>query len=228
MEEKILIYKRYKSYDEWMGFMKFRTQELQSIVDSMKSLQIATTKENLKKLLNGEELTNISVHNDIEKHLGFLPERLKSSLIGVATKELQEKYDKVLGDKVKAFIFNYKAKHIGVLSLKELCDKIDLIDGRVLVSKDCLEWIDKLCSVYVDSSGRKAVYDAYLRFMDALNALEIAVEDAPKKPNIEYMGQIFGHDHNTMKAFGAEETNSVVKLIDGNIKIDGNIFDHIQ
>lgn len=227
MEERILVH-RSPEYQKWLDFCKYRLQELQELVNGMKQLSIEPTLENLKRLLNGEDLTNLSVASDMEKHLSFLPNRLKSSLIESAAKELEEEYNEVLGNKVKEFIYTYDQKHSGTISLSKLCKYLNLANGRVSINNEFQEWIESSNSVFIDSPGRKSVYDAYHKFIEAYKELEQAVKEAPKKPNHHYMGQTFGFDHNCMRALGGEDAYAVVKLIDGNLKLDGSCIGDLQ
>lgn len=227
MEEKILVY-RDPNYNKWMDFYKRRVKELQELVDGMKSLSIKPTIENLKRLLEGENLNHLSVENDIDKHLSFLPKRLRASLKEAATKECEDEYNEKLGEKVVRFIDKYQRKHCDMVSLSGLCKDVEIMNGVVSITKECLNRIDRVNSVYIDSPGRKSVYDAYQRFIEAYKDFEQAVKDAPKKPNSYYMGQTFGSDHNSMRALGGEYAYAVVRLIDGNLKLDGSCIGDFQ
>ena len=227
MEEKILVY-RDPDYNKWMDFYKWRVKELQKLVDGMKSLSIKPTIENLKRLLKGENLNHLSVENDIDKHLSFLPKRLRASLKEAATKECEDEYNEKLGEKVVKFIDKYQREHCDMVSLSGLCKDVEIMNGVVSITKECLNRIDRVNIVYIDSPGRNSVYDAYQRFIEAYKDFEQAVKEAPKKPNSYYMGQTFGSDHNSMRALGGEYTYAVVRLIEGNLKLDGSCIGDLQ
>lgn len=227
MEERILVYKK-PDYQKWLHFYKFRLKELQELVDGMKQLSIEPTLENLKRLLNGEELHHLSVETDIEKHLSFLPKKLKASLKEAAAKELKEEYQEKLGKKVEIFTHVYQSKYVDTVSLGGLCKDIEIIDGVVSLTEDCKNNLDRSYNVYIDSPGRKSVYEAYLKFMDAYNELEKVIKEAPKTPNQSYMGHTYGADHNSLRALGIDGSYSLVELDGGKLHLNGIMFSDIQ
>ena len=228
MEERILVH-RNPEYQKWLDFYKYRVQELQDLVNGMKQLSIEPTLENLKRLLNGEELHHLTVETDIEKHLSFLPKRLKASLKEAAAKELKEEYQEQLGKKVEIFTHEYQNKYDDIVSLGILCKNIEINDGIVSMTEDCYNDLDRSFNVYIDTPGRKAVYEAYLKFMDAYNELEKAIKEAPKTPNQSYMGQTFGDDHNSLRALGVYNGSySLIELNGGELDLIGNRFSAIQ
>lgn len=176
MEEKILVH-RSPSYKIWMDFYKYRVRELQELVDGMKSLSIEPTIDNLKRLLKGEKLNHLPVEDGIEKHLSFLPKRLKASLKEAAAKECEDEYNENLGKKVVRFIDTYQRNHCDMVSLSKLCKDVEIMNGVVSITEDCLNWIDRVSSIYVDTPGKKAVYDAYLKLEEAYKGLEKAISD---------------------------------------------------
>ena len=80
MEERILVYKDEATYDQLVSYYKAWTNNLQELVSGLCKLKIEASKENLKKLLAGEDLRSLMEDNDVSKHLSFLPDRRRSGV----------------------------------------------------------------------------------------------------------------------------------------------------
>lgn len=215
MEERILVYKDEATYDQLVSYYKAWTNNLQELVSGLCKLKIEASKENLKKLLAGEDLRSLMEDNDVSKHLSFLPERMRKHIQNSVDRECDEDYMKYVGDNAVKFKHYNENSSWGSLKWNHFV----IEENTVKTSKECEEYIDKQCCVYVDTPNKKVVYDAYLKFMEAYNELERAVKESTKMPNPDCRCALSPVDHNRLKALsrGGSGSYSLMVLHDGGV-----------
>ena len=215
MKERILVYKDEATYNQLISYYKAWTNNLQELVSGLCVLKIEASKENLKKLLAGEDIRSLMEDNNVSKHLSFLPERMRKHIQDSVNRECDEDYMKYVGDNAVKFKHYNENSSWGSLNWNHFV----IEENTVKTSKECEEYIDKLCCVYVDTPNRKIVYDAYLKFMEAYNELERAVKESSKMPNPDCRGALSPVDHNQLKALSrvGSGSYSLVELHDGGV-----------
>ena len=224
MEAKILVYTdqgelfRMRSYyNTWAG-------HLQSLVDGLCELNITPSIENVKKLMNGEDLRSLMEDSNVAKHLSFLPKKLLNTIQNTVNNELEDEYNEKVGKLAIKLIHLNSSSDWGHLKIDHF-----MIDGKtVKITEECEQYIDNSCCVYVDTPSKKRVYDAYLKFMEAYNELEKTIKEAPKTPNPSPAGALSLVDHNRLKALGDYGSYSLVWLNGGELELVGYRFEDIQ
>ena len=225
MEERILVYKDEAKYDQLVSYYKAWTNNLQELVSGLCKLKIEASKENLKKLLAGEDLRSLMEDNDVSKHLSFLPERMRKHIQNSVDRECDEDYMKYVGDNAVKFKHYNENSSWGSLKWNHFV----IEENTVKTSKECEEYIDKMCCVYVDTPNKKVVYNAYLKFMEAYNELERAVKESSKMPNPNNTGALCAIDHTKLRALGSYGSYSLVRYIDGGeLELVGYRFEDLQ
>lgn len=220
MEERILVYRDEAQYSNLSSYYKSWTKNLQTLVSGLCKLKIEASMENVKKLLAGEDLRSLMEDSNVSKHLSFLPQKMLKHIQTSVDKENEEEYMQNVGNYAIRFIHLNKSSDWGMLNLNHF-----VIEGNtVKISKECEDYIDKICCVYIDTPNRKVVYDAYLKFMDAYNELKKAIKEAPKKPNPSNTGALTFVDYNNLRALGDYGTQSLVVLNGGDLDLVGYYF----
>lgn len=224
MKERILVYKDEAKYGDLISYYKAWINNLQELVSGLCKLKIEASKENLKKLLAGEDLRSLMEDNNVSKHLSFLPERMRKHIQDSVNRECDEDYVKNVGSNAQKFMYYNDHSSWGRLNWNHFV----IEENTVKTSKECEEYIDKQCCVYVDTPNKKVVYDAYLKFMNAYNELERAVKESTKMPNPDCRGALSPVDHNKLKALGSYGSYSLVVLNDGELELVGYLFEDLQ
>lgn len=225
MEERILVYKDEAKYSDYARYYKTWVNNLQELVSGLCKIKIEASKENLKKLLNGEDLRSLMDDNNVSKHLSFLPERMRKHIQDSVNRECEEDYVKYVGNNAVKFKHDNETSSLGCLKWNHF-----VIEGNIVkTSKECEEYIDKMCCVYVDTPNKKVVYNAYLKFMEAYNELERAVKESSKMPNPNNTGALCAIDHTKLRALGSYGSYSLVRYIDGGeLELVGYRFEDLQ
>ena len=225
MEERILVYKDEATYNRLTRYYKVWTNNLQELVSGLCKLKIEASKKNLKKLLNGEDLRSLMDDNNVSKHLSFLPERMRKHIQDSVNRECEEDYVKYVGNNAVKFKHDNETSSLGCLNWNHF----DIEGNIVKTSKECEEYIDKMCCVYIDTPNKKVVYDAYLKFMEAYNEFERAVKESSKMPNPNNTGALCAIDHSKLRALGSYGAYSLVMYIDGGgLELVGYRFEDLQ
>lgn len=224
MEDKILVYTDQEKHDRMRGYYNSWTRNLQSLVNGLCELSITPSLENVKKLMNGEDLRSFMEDSNVAKHLSFLPKKLLNTIQNTVNNELEEEYNEKVGDLAKRLIHLNTSSDWGRLNIDHF-----RIDGEtVKITEECELFINNSCCVYVDTPSKKRVYDAYLKFIEAYNELEKTIKEAPKTSNPNFGASLCYIDHNKLKALGGYGSYSLVVLNDGELELVGYRFEDIR
>lgn len=223
MEERILIYKD-AEYNTLIQQYKWVQNLLQDIADGLKGMNIEPTTNIIKGLLQGEDMQHIIAKSTVSDSFKNLPRTMAKAILEMFTQGNKEEYMAKIGEKVERLkTFKDKGNSCVDFSL------FYVEDSNVILSQDYIKQAEEYFCIFVDTPGRKAVYEKWLQFKQAFEEFETAVKEAPKVIASEHQKN-YGIYPEYLKALDVPGNFSLAKVgwYDGKLHLNEEYFKYIQ
>lgn len=223
MEERILVWKNEVEYNKVDIQYQVVRKTMQEIADGLKSLGVSPNFGHIKSLLHDEDLSNVVAEKSTSEYFEKLPKVMQKAIKDMFHKESKDEYAKAVGDKAAKLRF----------LMHRIDSMVDMSfftmeDGEIILSPDYIKRIEQLYCVYVDTPGKRKVYEKWLELLDAVKEFDEAVKNAPKREPTqnEQVACIRGE---YLKSILYPDNFSLGKVRDnGEFVLNGEYFDWIE
>ena len=220
MEDRILVYKNTSQYENLINKYQFVFRLFNELVVGLKLCNLKPTKEMIQELINGGSVRNMMATKEVETSFPSLPKGMKKILQEMFIKETDEDYLNLI-----------ESKAAKLTKIKQASDNLvdfshfTLEKGMVILSPDHIKYAEKLYCVFIDSPGKRQVYDAWQSFLAAKKNLDEVVTAATKRqPNA--LEKASGQSGDYLIGISAPGNFSVGKIrYDGEAVLNGENFD---
>lgn len=209
MENKILVYQDTHKIDDAMRDYRKAVTHLQSIVEFLKKQNISIDLMQLKSLIRSDR------HIDalfVVQEYKSLPMALKAVVQADNERLIQEL--KTITIEARKVIHEESIYPVDFSKLK-------LINSVVSMTDEAKHEAVEIGSVYIDTDSRKAIYEKALAAKTALEDLQKAIADNPKKNVTNW--RLYG-----ITPYGSPFDVGLLKVSsDGEIELSGELFEHL-
>ncbi len=222
MEERILVYKD-REYKNVINRYLWMQRSLQDLVNGLIELGIEPTERIVKSLLDGNDLRQLVAEKNVSESFGSLPKQMQKTMKEMFAKENDEAYMNCVGIKA-ANIKQVKDRGQYVINY----DLFSVENGKVILSPEYITETEKWYCVFVDTPGKKLVYDKWLEVQEVIKQFETVIKNVEKTPvtNNQKAAGIYTQD---LRGIAIYASNSIVKASDdGSLVLDGYNFKFIQ
>ena len=174
MEERILVYRDKKDVEAYKSDYERARIYSQKIFDFLKNQNIEVSLNLVRSLIKENFPVAPLIQNRDKKKLQELPEALKKLVESDNNKLIQECNALIQGAQRS---MNENDQHHVDFS------KLDLIDGKVIITDEAIKEAEDLGSIYVDTDNRKKVYEKALAAKKALEDLDQTIKEVYNDPD---------------------------------------------
>lgn len=212
MENKILVYRDNKRAENYKSDYVRAQIHSQGIVDFLNKQKVSADLLLVKSLIDGDTQA-ANIINNREKY-DNIPDALKKVVQEDNQNLIQELNNLV--SKARAALFENSHHYVDF-------NKIILTDGRVSITDEAIKEAEDLASVYIDTDGRKKVYDKAIEAKKTLEDLQEAIN------SVAITGVAGGYHILPIVRNGSNSWNEGVLGLDddGEITFNGESFSHI-
>lgn len=174
MEERILVYREKKDVEAYKSDYERARIHSQKIIDFLKNQNIELSLNLVRSLIKESFPIAPLFQNRDKKKLQELPEALKKLVESDNNKLIQE--CNALIQAAQKSMNENDQHHVDF-------SKLDLIDGKVIITDEAIKEAEDLGSIYVDTDSRKKVYEKALAAKKALEELDQTIKEVYSNPD---------------------------------------------
>ena len=174
MEERILVYRDKKDVEAYKSDYERARIYSQKIIDFLKNQNIEVSLNLVRSLIKESFPIAPLFQNRDKKKLQELPEALKKLVESDNNKLIQE--CNALIQAAQKSMNENDQHHVDF-------SKLDLIDGKVIITDEAIKEAEDLGSIYVDTDSRKKVYEKALAAKKALEELDQTIKEVYSNPD---------------------------------------------
>ncbi|MDD4822146.1 MAG: hypothetical protein PHI48_06270 [Bacteroidales bacterium] len=168
MEKRILVYRDEKDVKAYKSDYERARIYSQKIIDFLKNQNIEVSLNLVRSIIKENFPIAPLFQNRDSKKLQDLPEALKRVVESDNNKLIRE--CNALIQEAKRSMGEHDQHHVDFL-------KLDLIDGKVIITDEAIKEAEDLGSIYVDTDNRKKVYEKALAAKKALDELDQTIKE---------------------------------------------------
>lgn len=207
MEEKILVYRDRKDVEAYKADYERARSHSQEIINFLKNQNIEVGFNLVWSLIKENFPVAPLIQNRDKEKLQGLPEALKKVVESDNNKVVQE-CNKLIQAAQKSMREN--DQHYVDFS------KLNLVDGRVIITDEAIKEAEDLGSIYVDTDNRRKVYEKALAAKKALEELDKTIKEVCNDP----VHGIAPHSGQGARILNVD--------YDGEVELDGYYLKYIQ
>ena len=174
MEERILVYRDKKDVEAYKRDYERARIYSQKIFDFLKNQNIEVNLNLVRSLIKENFPVAPLIQNRDKKKLQELPEALKRLVESDNNKLIQE--CNALIQEAQRSMNENDQHHVDF-------SKLDLVDGKVIITDEAIKEAEDLGSIYVDTDNRKKVYEKALAAKKALEELDQTIKEVYNDPD---------------------------------------------